>query len=302
MKPRTLAYLLLLGTVLVWGGSFALVKTALADASPLAFNLARFVLATVALAAINWRSLGSIRVVDWKAGALAGVFLAGGYQLQTLGLARTTAAKSAFITGLVVVIVPALTLIPALRPAGARRPGVAAALGAVLAFAGLILLTTPVGTAWRDAFSSMGLGDLLTLGCSVSFAAHLLTLARFSKTMPIGLLATLQIGFASVFMLASLPFGPVHFHTTPRLIGTLLVCALLATAAAFTIQSYAQKVLPPTHTVILLTLEPVFAWLTSMLVLHEGLQGRALIGAAMIFGAILAIEFLPLGNTTEIPA
>ena len=302
MKPKTLAYLLLLGTVLVWGASFSLVKAALADASPLAFNLARFTLATLALAAMNWRLLRQIRLADWKGGALAGLFLAGGYQLQTLGLARTTAAKSAFITGLVVVFVPALTLIPAIRPDGAKRPGLSAALGAVLAFAGLILLTTPAGTLWRDCFASMGMGDLLTLGCCFSFAAHLLTLARLSKTMPIGLLATLQIGFAAVLMLVTLPLQPVRFAMTPRLGGTLLICALLATAAAFTIQSYAQKVLPPTHTVVLLTLEPVFAWITSMLVLHEGLQGRALLGAGMIFVAILVIEFLPLGNSTEIPA
>jgi drug/metabolite transporter (DMT)-like permease len=302
MKPKTLAYLLLLGTVLVWGCSFALVKAALQDASPLAFNLVRFVLATIAMACMNWRTLGGIRGADWKAGAIAGLFLAGGYQLQTLGLARTTAAKSAFITGLVVVFVPALTLIPAVRPEGVKRPGVSAALGAVLAFVGLILLTTPAGTAWRDCFSSMGLGDLLTLGCCISFAAHLLTLARVSKTMPVGLLATLQIGFAAVFMLASLPLEPRHFVVTPRLIGTLLLCALLATAAAFTIQSYAQKVLPPTHTVVLLTLEPVFAWVTSVLVLHEGLKGRAMVGAGLIFMAILVIEFLPVGNSTEIPA
>ena len=123
VKPRVLAHGLLLGTVLVWGSTFVLVKQALADASPLVFNLMRFALATVALAAINWRHLRGMTAAQWRAGAQAGVFLAGGYQLQTLGLARTTAARSAFVTGLVVVFVPALTLVHRFRPAGSPRPG-----------------------------------------------------------------------------------------------------------------------------------------------------------------------------------
>ena len=176
------------------------------------------------------------------------------------------------------------------------------ALGTGLAFTGLILLTTPAGTALRDVAGSIGLGDLLTLGCCVSFAAHLLTLAHYSKGMPVGRLATLQIGFCTLVMLATLPFEPMHLAATPRLVVTLAICSLLATAAAFTIQSYAQSVLPPTHTVLLLTLEPVFGWVTSMLVLHERLGRRSLVGAAMIFAAILAIEFLPSLHSTEIPA
>ena len=82
----------------------------------------------------------------------------------------------------------------------------------------------------------------------------------------------------------------------------LLVCGLLATAAAFTIQSYAQRHLPPTQTVLILTLEPVFAALTSMLVLGERLGVRSLGGAALILAAILLIEWLPNLHATEIPA
>ena len=302
MPQRRLAYLLLLATVLVWGATFTLVKSALADASPLLFNLMRMALATVALAIINHRHLRTVSRKQLGAGLLAGVFLAIGYQFQTLGLTRTSAAKSAFITGLVVVFVPALTLIRAFRPAGSARPGTNAGLGAILAFAGLFLITTPAGTRLGNLTSSIGRGDLLTLVCAVAFAAHLLTLARFSKGMPAGLLATLQIGFASLTMLCTLPFERPHALFTPRLLLTLAVCSLLATAAAFTIQSFAQQVLPPTHTVVLLTLEPVFAWLTSLLLLHEVLGRRALGGAGLILLGICVIELLPAANATEIPA
>jgi drug/metabolite transporter (DMT)-like permease len=302
MSQRLQAQFLLLFTVLIWGATFSLVKSALTDASPLLFNLLRFTLATLALALIHRHKLRAVTRAQLQSGALAGLFLAAGYQFQTLGLARTTPAKSAFLTGLVVVFVPALTLIPAVRPAGSRAPNPFSALGAILAFAGLLLLTTPAGTQMAHLFVSIGLGDLLTLVCALCFAAHLLTLARVSPGIDSGLLATLQIGFAALAMLFTVPFEPSHLTVTPLLLLTLAICSLLATAAAFTIQSFAQRVLAPTHTVLLLTLEPVFAWLTALLFLHQGLDSRSLLGAALILAGILIIELLPNSNATEIPA
>ncbi len=301
MPPKLKARLLLLFTVLVWGSTFVVVKTSLANASPLLFNTIRMSLATITLLLINCHALKHITRKQLKAGALTGLFLAAGYQFQTFGLARTSAAKSAFITGLVVVFVPLLTLLPALRPAATRRPGLRAVIGALIAFAGLLLLTTPPGTAARDLFSSISPGDLITLACALAFAFHLLTLARVSPGIPAGTLATLQIGFASIFMVLTLPLEPIRLHLTPGLALAWAVTALLGTAAAFTIQSYAQQHLPPTPTAVILTLEPVFAWLTSLLLLHERLGRRALLGAALILLAIALIELLP-NPATEIPA
>jgi drug/metabolite transporter (DMT)-like permease len=297
------ARLLLLAVVLIWGTSFALVKAALRDASPLLFNLLRMSLASLVLIAVNRSSLRGLSRRTWISGAVAGLFLALGYQFQTFGLVRTTPAKSAFITGLVVVLVPLLTFFPALRPANAPRPGMKALAGALLAFAGLVLLTTPSHTAPRELFSSISAGDLITLCCAIAFAFHLLTLARVSPGIPAGTLATLQIGFASAVMLLTLPLEPVRLHLTSVLILALALTAVFATAAAFTIQSYAQQHLPPTQTAVLLTLEPVFAWLTSLMLFHEHLGPRALAGAALILLAIALIELLPSRpQPTEIPA
>jgi drug/metabolite transporter (DMT)-like permease len=84
--------------------------------------------------------------------------------------------------------------------------------------------------------------------------------------------------------------GSIYLSMTPRLIIALAVTGLLATAAAFTIQSWAQQHLPPTHTALLLTLEPVFAWLTSFLFFGERLGSRSVTGAVLILGGILLIE------------
>ena len=298
LSPSAVAHLLLLATVLVWGATFVLVKDALQDATPLLFNLVRMTLAFAVLAVVNHRHLRGLTRRAIVSGTIVGILLAAGYQFQTSGLARTTPAKSAFITGLVVVFVPLFTAIPGLRPAGTHAPRWTAALGAVLAFAGLLLLTTPAGTAWADLFVSIGLGDLLTLACAIAFAGHLIALAHTSPGLPAPQLATLQIGVAALVMLVTLPLGEhPHASFTPRLILALAVTSVLATAAAFTIQSWAQKHLPPTHTAVILSLEPVFAWLSALLFLHERLGHRALGGAALIFCGIALTEFLPAAQS-----
>jgi drug/metabolite transporter (DMT)-like permease len=293
LRPSAIAHLLLLAVVIVWGATFVLVKDALQDASPLLFNLLRMTLAFFALAIVNHRQLRHITRRALVSGIVVGIFLAAGYQFQTAGLARTTPAKSAFITGLVVVFVPLLTIIPILRPANAPPPRRTSAIGALLAFSGLLLLTTPAGTSFQNLFVSIGSGDLLTLACAIAFAGHLLALAHTSHRVPTAQLATLQIGVAALLMALTLPLGGrPHLSVTPRLLIALAVTSLLATAAAFTIQSWSQQHLPPTHTAILLTLEPVFACLTSFLVLHEHLGRRSLLGAVLILSGIIVIELL----------
>jgi drug/metabolite transporter (DMT)-like permease len=307
-RSRTLvAHLLLLGVVLVWGTTFSLVKSALTETTPLVFNLLRMVLAFAVLAAVNWPSLRGLTQSDLKLGAAAGVFLGLGYQLQTSGLNHTTASKAAFITGLVVVIVPLLSALPGValphpseqRPLaggpgpGSLKPSLDTYAGAGLALAGLVLLTTPAGSG-SALFSGIGLGEWLCLGSSVAFAAHLLMLARAAPRVSARRLGTLQIGFAAVVMLVTLPLGGrLHFHGTGMVWIALGVTAVLATAAAFTIQSWAQQHLPASHTALIFTLEPVFAWLTSLLFFGEQLGRRAMLGAGLILAGILLAELRP---------
>jgi drug/metabolite transporter (DMT)-like permease len=292
MSRSLKAHLLLLGVVFVWGATFVLVKDALSDISPLLFNLLRMVLATLCLGLVYGRHLGQVDRHAILCGAVVGFCLAMGYQFQTAGLRLTTPSKSAFITGLVVVIVPLLLIVPRLRPSGSHAPGWNAYLGALLAFLGIVLLTTPAHAGFD--FQSMNFGDLLTLGCALGFSFHMLALAHFSPRVRFEQLAVLQVGFAAVFMAVSLPvFEKPFVHWSMRVIVALAIAAVLATAAAFTIQSWAQQYLPATHTALLLTMEPVFAWITSFLVLGERLGMRSGAGALLILAGIGITELLP---------
>lgn len=305
MKVR--AYLLMLFVVAIWGSTFVLIKNALADATPAAFNLIRMVLAFLVLAVAYHRYWRGIRAWQVASGALVGLCLATGYQFQTTGLARTTPSKSAFITGLLVVLVPLLSLIPGLRPPSGRRPRWNAFLGAALAFAGILLLTAPSVPQANSRISTMGtlsalvpdltsinVGDVLTLGCAIGFAFHCIALSHISPRIPFQPLALLQVGFCAIFMGVSLPLiEHPHVSWTPRLLIALGIAAVLATAAAFSVQSWVQSVLPSTHTALILTMEPVFAWITSFLVTGERLGVGPASGALLILAGIALTELIP---------
>ena len=309
MKPR--AYLLMVFVVAVWGSTFVLIKGALADASPGAFNLVRMTLAFALLGVAYHRCWRTIRGSHLAAGALVGLCLATGYQFQTTGLALTTPSKSAFITGLVVVLVPLLSSIPGIHPPGAARPRWNAFLGAAIALIGILLLTAPPVAGSSGSMNtrvagllpdltSMNAGDILTFGCAIGFAFHCIALSHVSPRISFQPLALLQVGFCSLFMALSLPLiEHPHIHWSPRLVTALLIAAALATAAAFSIQSWAQSILPSTHIALLLTLEPVFAWITSFLFTGERLGLRPASGAILILIGIALTELVP---QTHVPS
>jgi drug/metabolite transporter (DMT)-like permease len=292
---RLRAYILMICVVAIWGSTFVVVKGALADATPGIYNLIRMAFAFLVLFFAYPNQLKGLRTRQILAGAIVGLCLALGYQFQTTGLARTTPSKSAFITGLVVVLVPLFSAIPFLRPPGARSPRWNAWLGATLAFIGIIFLTTPAAaTGLIPDFASINLGDLLTFGCAIGFTLHCLALGHASPKIGFRPLAILQVGFCTLLMAASLPFiEHSEFHLTTRLIIALSVSAILATAAAFSIQSWAQAILPPTHTALILTLEPVFAWLTAYLFTGDRFGSRQLTGALLILAGICLTELIP---------
>jgi drug/metabolite transporter (DMT)-like permease len=283
--------------VAVWGATFVVVKDALADVSPLLFNLIRMTLAFACLAVFYRGHFGRMDRRSLTAGAIVGLCLAMGYQFQTAGLRLTTPSKSAFITGMVVVLVPILSAIPALRPRGVSTPRWNAWLGATVAFAGIVLLTTPPGPGIGSAldFRSISLGDLLTFGCALGFSLHVLALARLSPRVPFEQLAVLQIGFCAAFMAASMPLlEHPWIHWSARLLIALVITAVFATATAFAVQSWGQKFLPATHTALILALEPVFAWITSFIFLGERLGRRSASGALLILAGIALTELIPM--------
>ena len=183
------AELALIFNTLIWGATFIVVKDALADASPLLFLALRFGLATLVLLVIFRRAWGGPRKVRpaLRAGVICGGFLFTGYALQTFGLRLTSAPKSAFLTGLSTAMVPLFAaLVYQVRPRALELVGVGVALS------GMGLMTLEGGAL------SIGTGDLLTIGCAVAFAAHIVALGHYSAEVGFELLTPIQVGVAGI--------------------------------------------------------------------------------------------------------
>jgi drug/metabolite transporter (DMT)-like permease len=279
------AHVLLVAITALWGTTFVLIKNVLADISPLLFNAIRMTVAGVALGIFFGRDLVRISKGALKAGMLVGLFLFLGYQFQTTGLNLTTPSKSAFITGLAMVLVPIfLSLFWQRVVKGWTLAGICAA------FLGLYLLTVPASDGILD-LASINRGDLLTLGSAVFFAFQLIFVGQATERHPYKQIAAVQVMTCMVLNWLTVPFvAHSAIRWSPAVIWTILITALGCTAIAFAVQAWAQQFTPPTHTALIFTLEPVFAWITSYLALDERLGARSTIGAILILAGVMVSE------------
>ena len=275
----------LVAVTLIWGATFVLVKQALADVSTLLFLTLRFSIAAVALAIIFHKEFRAPNArASLGRGVIAGIFLFGGYVLQTAGLQYTSASKAGFITGMYVPLVPIIGGLVL-----QKLPQISELIGIAIACAGMVLLTVQ-----KDIFD-INRGDLLVLGCAAAYSCHILILGRFSPRSNLGVLTVAQI--ATGALLGASTFWwiePVRLAWTPNVWLALGVTSLLATALAFFVQTWAQRYSSPTRTVLIFSLEPVFAWLTSYLITGEVLSGRGVAGAVLILIGILVVELKPI--------
>ncbi len=274
--------LALVGVAAVWGFTFTTVKEAVEPVPVFEFLALRFTLAAVVMTAIFWPQVRGLGRAGWKAGALTGGAVLAGYACQTFGLQHTTASNAGFVTGLFVVFAPVLSSV-VLR----RRPGAAVAAGVVLATGGLLLLSTKTG--WH-----VRMGDAIVLGAAVAFAVQIVLLARFAPQHSPAGLATVQMWVTAVPS-AALSVTTEHLTapTSSKVVWAVLITGLFASAAAFLIQSSAQRYVSPSRTALILVSEPVFAGLFGVVVLGEVLSGRQWTGAALILAGMLVAELTP---------
>lgn len=275
------ADLLLLLVTAIWGSTFPMVESATRSLHVFPFLALRFDLAAAVLAALVWPRLRRAPAATWGAGALVGLFLFGGYALQTFGMSlNRSPAKTGFITGLSVVLVPVLSRVWLRRPVAAP-----AWAGVALSTAGLALMTLNGRLAPHA-------GDLLVLGCALAFALHVTAVARYAGAHDPAALAAIQVGTSALAA-----------HVSAALTGTwrplatvdaavwqaVAITGLLATALAFWLQNTLQPFTTPTHTALIFAAEPVWAAAFAWLLSGEALTGRAYLGGALIvLGMILA--------------
>ena len=275
----------------MWGVTFPVVKQAVEKVPPYSFNAVRFLLAAAVLAAVSVPAVRRLSRAGWRHGAILGVALFAGYAFQTIGLQYTRSSNAGFVTGMFVVFTPLLSALVLRRP-----PERAAVAGVGLAAVGLALLSL------NESFLPRA-GDVLILGCAVAFAAHIVGLGAWSDRHDAVGLTVVQMLVAGllhgVFAVAA-EVGRAPAVWDRSVVVALIVTAVLASAAAFWIQTAAQRYIPPTRTAVILTMEPVFAGLFGFLLLDEVLSGRGWVGSALILSGMLVAE-LRAGAPPPVP-
>jgi drug/metabolite transporter (DMT)-like permease len=148
---------------------------------------------------------------------------------------------------------------------------------------GLVLLTGagPAGIA---------VGDVLTLGCAACFGLHVALLDRHSKHHRASGLVLGQLAAATlIFWIACLPS---ELPTVPsaQVVWALLVTGVIATAAAFFVQTYVQQRLSAVETAMIILMEPIFAALFGYLFHGDRLTAIQICGAVLMVAAVFAVE------------
>lgn len=284
MKKRLLSKTVLwdislLLVAMAWGGGFVVTKNALGSITPLYLLAYRFMIAGILMLIIFYKKIIKSSFKDIKNGCIVGVFLALGFITQTIGANYTTPAKSGFITGLNVVLVPFV-----LMCITKKFPNKKVLITAMVAFIGLSFLSL------SETFT-IGFGDTLTIFCAVFFACHIVSIGYYANKCDTYVLATVQILFTGICCtILAIVFEPSGSTLTSGVWGAILYSSLLGTLAAFLIQNLAQKNTPSTHAAIILCLESVFGAFAAVIFWHEVLTLKMIIGCVLIFGAILANE------------
>ena len=266
----------LLAVAAAWGAAFVVMKPAIERQSVNSFLATRFVVAVVVMILLRPSVLRKINKEMLLKGSLAGLFLGTGYIFQTLGLARTGAAITGFVTGLYVVLTPLIAAVFLKEKIKAFTW-----FCVVLATIGLALLSL---RGW-----SVGIGEALVFVSAIAFAAHIVTLSKWSLGFDAYALTIVQLSICAL-LTGVISIGQGYEKPTDSGVwGVVIFTAVIATAVAFIVQTWSQAHMSSTKVAVILTMEVVFAALFAVAFGGESLTLQVSIGGAMVLLAMYLI-------------
>lgn len=277
MKKSTLAKILLFVTAVLWGSTFTIGKLA-SEVFSAAFVIAlRFLVAALALLIAAYPQRKQLDRKHWINGFWMGLSLFISYILQVGGLALDTSpGKSAFLCTTYSVLVPFVYWLVTKEPPKLRH--------VVCVF----LCLTGVGILSLSGGWGMSRGDILTVLSGIPGAFNIVISAIVCRNRNVLLLTTIELWVVTILAWIFVMVGN-EFPTVFPLdaVGGIVYLGLIATALCLYLQSYGLKYAEPAIGGMLLSLESVFGVLFSVIVYHETITLRMVIGFAVIFAAIM---------------
>jgi drug/metabolite transporter (DMT)-like permease len=277
-KTPLIAAPALISVAIIWGAAFVLMKPAIEKQPIFDFLATRFTIAVLIMILIRPSVLKLIRGDIIKFGFPLGAILGAGYITQTIALQETTAAITGFLTGLYVVLTPIFAWL-AFRQKIARKVWLAVAL----ATAGLALMSI-TGVA-------IEVGQIWGILCAILFAVHIVGLGAWSPGRDAYALTVVQLAAAGVVCWIGALADGYQVPPSEDVWFAVLFTAVLATALAFFVQTWAQGIMDASRVAIILTSEVVFAAAISVAVGQEVLTLKTLLGGALMVAAMLLVEW-----------
>jgi drug/metabolite transporter (DMT)-like permease len=259
-----------------WGLSFIVMKDAIQRQSVNNFLFTRFALAVIVMILIRPQTIKLFNKDLLQRGGLAGIFLGLGYIAQTLGLERTGAAITGFITGLYVVLTPLIASIVLKEK--------------ITKFTWLCIAVATFGLGLLSIRGfSVGIGEMFVLASAVLFAAHIIALSKWSSGRDVYAMTVIQLTMCAI--LAGLASAVEGYSLPPDrgVWSVVIFTAVFATAVAFIVQTWSQAHMSATKVAVILTMEVVFAALFAILLGGERLTLQTAIGGILVVVAMYLI-------------
>lgn len=288
MRERNAALLLLL-TSFIWGLSFVAQSVSSELVGPFTFNSVRLLIGAVVLMPLAIpRILKHRKEAGWlkrtmRAGIVCGILLAIASVTQQIGVAQSGAGKGGFITSIYIIIVPFISLI------FGRKVAMKTWIAGILALAGMYLLCM-LGE------SGISTGDIYLLICALFFSLHIMAIDELGKYVDGLVMSCLQ------FLVGGLVAMPGMVLEGPQASAILsawlpiLYSGAFSCGIAYTLQVIGQKYVQPSHAVLLLSLESVWAAIGGALLLGERMSFGQVCGCLLVFASVLLAQ---LGKSPE---
>lgn len=282
---RRLAELAVLGVMVLWGGNFIVVKTAVAQLPPVGFTFLRFALASVTLLALlRWRE-GSVGLPRRDLAAMLGLGAIGFgvYQiLWTTGLTTVAAGDSALLIAATPVFVALLAVVArsdVLTPL--KLAGVLVSLTGVA-----IVVASGPGLSLGGSI----VGEAITLLAALCWAIYTAFAAPYVRhhsplraTTWATIAGTVVLAPLAAIQLASLDSVPLG----PDVIAAIVYSGVLAAGISNVIVLNGVKLVGPTRTAALQFLVPALAVVFAAIFLHEPIRPGQVLGGIVIVGGVL---------------
>lgn len=270
-------------TAMLWGTTFAIGKLA-AETFSASFIIAlRFSVAVIVLIIAAYPNKKLLNRQYWIDGVWMGITLFLSYILQVIGLTMDTSpGKSAFLCTTYCVMVPFLHWF-----ATKKRPQILHIICVFICLFGIGILSLKGG--WE-----MSMGDILTVASGFPCAVNIVISAIVCKGKNPLLLTTIELGVVTVLAwMCVFVSGTLPTVFPMNTVGRIVYLGVVATALCLFLQSYGLKYAEASIGGMILSLESVFGVIFSVLIYHEKITVRMVVGFIVIFAAIVLSQLEP---------